>query len=298
MRLRPADRRVGRDRRAPARPHVPAAGRRVPAVPHRPRHRPSEIPATDYDVVVFENRFPSFSSRAGAATASTGDPLLAERPAHGRCEVVCFTSDHDAAFASLSPARARTVIEAWADRTAALSALARRRAGLLLREPRRRRSASRCTTRTARSTPTRTSPPRTRAAAAQARAHHERTGRPARRRHPRGRAPRRAAGRALPGEHWTAYVPFAARWPVEVHLAPHRDVPDLAAARRRRARRAGRRLPATCCGGSTALRRRGRRPDRAALHRRRGTRRRCARAATSSRLHLQVMSRCCARRAS
>ena len=29
--------------------------------------------------------------------------------------------------------------------------------------------------------------------------------------------------------HWTAYVPAAARWPVEVHLAPHRDVPDLPA---------------------------------------------------------------------
>ena len=35
----------------------------------------------------------------------------------------------------------------------------------------------------------------------------------------------------LQGEHWTAYVPYAARWPVEVHLAPHRDV-----ARPRRAR--------------------------------------------------------------
>ena len=23
--------------------------------------------------------------------------------------------------------------------------------------------------------------------------------------------------------HWVAYVPFAARWPVEVHLAPRRD---------------------------------------------------------------------------
>ena len=33
----------------------------------------------------------------------------------------------------------------------------------------------------------------------------------------------------LSGQHWTAYVPAAARWPVEVHLAPHRDVPDLAA---------------------------------------------------------------------
>ena len=33
----------------------------------------------------------------------------------------------------------------------------------------------------------------------------------------------------IDSEHWTAYVPFAARWPVEVHLAPHRDVPDLPA---------------------------------------------------------------------
>ena len=40
--------------------------------------RLSEIPDSSYDVVVFENRFPSLA----------GDS--------GRCEVVCFTSDHDA----------------------------------------------------------------------------------------------------------------------------------------------------------------------------------------------------------
>src|SRR5579872_1409876 len=57
--------------------------------------RPTEIPASSYDVVVFENRFPSLR-----------EPL-------GRCEVVCFTSDHDASFASLGPRRARTVLEAW-----------------------------------------------------------------------------------------------------------------------------------------------------------------------------------------
>src|SRR5262249_3823 len=39
-----------------------------------------------------------------------------------RCEVVCFTSDHEASFASLSPRRVRTVLEAWADRTTVLSA--------------------------------------------------------------------------------------------------------------------------------------------------------------------------------
>jgi UDPglucose--hexose-1-phosphate uridylyltransferase len=31
------------------------------------------------------------------------------------------------------------------------------------------------------------------------------------------------------GRHWTAFVPAAARWPIEVRLVPHRHVPDLAA---------------------------------------------------------------------
>jgi UDPglucose--hexose-1-phosphate uridylyltransferase len=33
----------------------------------------------------------------------------------------------------------------------------------------------------------------------------------------------------LSGEHWTAFVPFAARWPIEVHMLPHRQIPDFAA---------------------------------------------------------------------
>src|SRR6266581_9701850 len=114
--------------------------------------RLTEIPADDYDVVVFENRFPSLRGAGGAVAAGDapsamplhtmplprgpletaglpamplpGGPLetagVPGRPATGRCEVVCFTSDHDASFASLSPRRARTVLEAWADRTEVL----------------------------------------------------------------------------------------------------------------------------------------------------------------------------------
>ena len=33
----------------------------------------------------------------------------------------------------------------------------------------------------------------------------------------------------LRGEHWTAFVPFAARWPIEIHMLPHRHVPDFTA---------------------------------------------------------------------
>jgi UDPglucose--hexose-1-phosphate uridylyltransferase len=187
---------------------------------------PSEVPASDYDVVVFENRFPSFSSLAGTPTG-TGDPLLAERPAHGRCEVVCFTSDHHAAFSSLTPSRARTVIDAWADRTAALSAVEEveqvfcfenrgQEIGVTLHHPHGQIYAYPYVA------------PRTRQLLTRAQAHHERTGRLL------GadilESERRDGSRVvLSGRHWTAYVPYAARWPVEVHLAPHRDVPDLVA---------------------------------------------------------------------
>ena len=46
-------------------------------------------------------------------------PALAE----GRCEVVLYTPEHDASFSSLGAEGARQVIDLWADRTTALSAL-------------------------------------------------------------------------------------------------------------------------------------------------------------------------------
>lgn len=44
-------------------------------------------------------------------------------------------------------------------------------------------------------------------------------------------ADERADGRriVLDAEHWTAFVPYAAHWPYEVHLYPKRRVPDLLA---------------------------------------------------------------------
>ena len=94
---------------------------------------PSEIPST-YDVAVFENRSPSFGPELPDWSGSTdaAASALAElravgldrtHPSHGRCEVVCFSPEHSGSFGTLTPTRARTVIEAWADRTAALSAL-------------------------------------------------------------------------------------------------------------------------------------------------------------------------------
>jgi UDPglucose--hexose-1-phosphate uridylyltransferase len=189
---------------------------------------PSEVPAPDYDVVVFENRFPSLTTRAvGAPGLIDDEPLWPERPGLGRCEVVCFTSDHNASFASLSAHRVRTVIEAWADRTEELSKLPGVRQvfpfenrgqeiGVTLNHPHGQIYAYPFVT------------PRGQALIRQAAAHHRATGGNLLRDvlHAEQRAGSRIVHR---GEQWTAYVPAAARWPIEVHLAPHRDVPDLAA---------------------------------------------------------------------
>ncbi|MET0844521.1 MAG: galactose-1-phosphate uridylyltransferase, partial [Mycetocola sp.] len=89
---------------------------------------PSEVPS-NYDVAVFENRSPSFGPLLEDDNAPRGLGDLAEvgigrtRTSVGRCEVVCFSPEHEGSFGSLSRSRARTVIEAWASRTAALSAL-------------------------------------------------------------------------------------------------------------------------------------------------------------------------------
>src|SRR5206468_1253650 len=60
---------------------------------------------------------------ARPATQRTRSALHARQPAVGRCEVVCYTSDHNATLADLPPRRIRTVLEAWVDRTLALSSL-------------------------------------------------------------------------------------------------------------------------------------------------------------------------------
>jgi UDPglucose--hexose-1-phosphate uridylyltransferase len=185
--------------------------------------RPTEIPSGDYAVAVFENRFPAFAGDDGALA----DGPFPRRRGAGRCEVVCFTSDHDASFANLAPERVRTVIEAWVDRTRALSALPAveqvfvfenrgEEIGVTLSHPHGQIYAYPFVT------------PRTRRMLESARRHRAGTG--------RNlfadvlEAERRAEVRVVAsGEHWTAFVPAAARWPIEVHLYPNRHVPDLAA---------------------------------------------------------------------
>lgn len=199
--------------------HPPADA--CPLCPSSPSNQ-SEIPSADYDVVVLENRFPSFAG-VGETAADAG--LFDHRSGNGRCEVVCFTADHYASLSSLPVSRIRTVIEAWADRTAALSALPgvaqvfcfENRGveiGVTLAHPHGQIYGYPFIT------------PKTSAMLRSARAYRAETG-------------SNLFGDLLNGEiidgsrivtqnqHWVAFVPFAARWPIEVHLYPQRQVRDL-----------------------------------------------------------------------
>lgn len=163
-----------------ARPNLPDAG--CPFCP-------GGLEAPDpYDVRWFVNRWP----------AMPGD----------RCEVVLYTSAHDASFAGLDQAEARAVVDLWADRTAALGARADV-AYVLVFENRGAEVGATIS-------------------------------------HPHGQIyaydhvpdrPRRLirAGWAPdPGDRtvateggWTAYVPHAPTYPVSLTLAPDERVPDL-----------------------------------------------------------------------
>ncbi|TFB60140.1 galactose-1-phosphate uridylyltransferase [Cryobacterium sp. TMT2-17-1] len=197
-----------------------------PLAPSTPGN-PSEVPS-NYDVAVFENKSPSFGPLLTDADAPAGlDDLNTiglnrVRTSVGRCEVVCFSPENEGSFASLSVVRARTVIEAWAERTYALSQLpgveqvfpfenCGEAIGVTLHHPHGQIYSYPYVT------------PRTQRVIASLDQYGPNLFADI-------LASEQAGGRViLTGEHWTAFVPFAARWPIEVHMLPHRHVPDFAA---------------------------------------------------------------------
>lgn len=208
------------------RTYKPPAGS-CPLCPSTP-DRPTEIPEADYEVAVFENQFPSFAQGIeGRLGTVPGMPMVPSAPATGRCEVVCFTSDHNASFGALSPERVRTVVDAWADRTSALGAVPGveqvfcfenrgEEIGVTLHHPHGQIYGYPFLT------------PRTERVLETAEQYLREHGRPV-----QGDvlAAERADGDRviIDSEFWTAFVPAAARWPVEVNLVPRRQVPDIVA---------------------------------------------------------------------
>ena len=82
----------------------------------------SEIPGP-FDVAVFENKNPSFGPDQ-ELTDPDGDEFNRTAKATGRCEVVVFSPEHTGSLAGQTPERFRTVVDAWISRTKELSKIA------------------------------------------------------------------------------------------------------------------------------------------------------------------------------
>ncbi len=92
-----------------------------PLDPTKPGGFPTEVPREHYDIVVFENKFPSLA-RDAPEPDEKGTALTPTAPGRGICEVVLYSDDHDATLATMSERRIRNLIEVWADRFAELGA--------------------------------------------------------------------------------------------------------------------------------------------------------------------------------
>ena len=201
---------------------LPAADQ-CPLCPSTSDNR-TEVPATHYAVAVFGNRFPALVG-VGAGPIEPDGTLMPVVPAVGRCEVICFDDRHDVSFADLPLEQVRLVVEAWADRTAELSArpdivqvfcFENRgvEIGVTQHHPHGQIYAYPMVL------------PRTARMLDRAHAYRLEHG---------GNlfedllAAELASGERVvtANEHWVAFVPFAAKWPYELHLYPRVRVPDL-----------------------------------------------------------------------
>ncbi|MFW6006130.1 MAG: galactose-1-phosphate uridylyltransferase [Candidatus Bipolaricaulota bacterium] len=79
-----------------------------------------EVPREDYYIVSFENRFPSLE-RDPETPNVEGDSFYKVRKNKGVCEVLLYSSDHDASPADLNQERFEDLIRVWRDRFEELS---------------------------------------------------------------------------------------------------------------------------------------------------------------------------------
>jgi UDPglucose--hexose-1-phosphate uridylyltransferase len=187
-----------------------------PSVPGRP---PTEIDRPDFEIAVFENRFPSLRLSPEEPSVA-GSELAPVRPSFGACEVVVYTPRHDATLADATIEQLERLVAVWAHRTEELGSLPGveyvfvfenkgEAIGVTLNHPHGQIYAYPYV------------PPligREVAAAAQ---HVAEQGSCL---WCRAQADELEDGRRIVAQNgaWVAGVPFAARWPYEVHVVPRR----------------------------------------------------------------------------
>jgi UDPglucose--hexose-1-phosphate uridylyltransferase len=195
-----------------------------PLCPTKPGGFPTEIPGDSYDIVVFENRFPSLRSNPGA-TSVEGSDLYPVLPGEGVCEVVLYAPRHHSSLAQEPVEQIHKLIRVWRDRFQELSALEFVRyvfifenkgeaIGVTLHHPHGQIYAYPFI------------PPHLKKELERSREHHASS----------GRcllcdivAEERKDGRRmlLENDSFCAYIPFFARWPYEVHISSRRHLQAL-----------------------------------------------------------------------
>jgi UDPglucose--hexose-1-phosphate uridylyltransferase len=204
-----------------------------PLCPTLPGGFPTEVPESTYDIVVFENRFPSLQPEPEPPSVE-GTILTPVRPARGVCEVVLYAPRHTSTLAQEPVEQIHKLIRVWTDRFNCLGALdyvdyvfifenKGEAIGVTLHHPHGQIYAYPFV------------PPRIVQELSQSRSHWEQ----------HGRCllcdilgQERTDGRRMVAENgsFAAYIPFFARWPYEVHILPNRHIQaitDLTAAERR-----------------------------------------------------------------
>src|SRR5215469_11924943 len=181
------------------------AAERCPLCPSRGGEE-TEIPEPDYHIAVVENRFPSYAGESG------------------RCEVVCYTPDHDSSLGAQPVEHIRDLVEVWQDRDRDLSRVSGIRyvyvfenrgeaIGVTLHHPHGQIYGYPFV------------PPTIRRELASSAAHARRTGRCLYCDVLEGES---GGERSVAGNRdWLAFVPAFARWPYELHVAPRAHVGGL-----------------------------------------------------------------------
>ncbi|MFM7013623.1 MAG: galactose-1-phosphate uridylyltransferase [Actinomycetota bacterium] len=218
--------------------HDPLTNEWVSVASHRhtraflpPSHECPLCPATDtnlseipdnFDVAVFENKNPSFASPTSvndfeAIDNSVRLPLGSTRASIGRCEVVVFSEQHTGSLGTMPAKRVLTVLQALADRTVELEGLPGvkqvfpfenrgQEIGVTLHHPHGQIYSYPYVT------------PKTQKVL-------ESIARYGKNLFQEILEFESDSDRVvLKSDSFTAYVPFAARWPLELHLLPHRHI--------------------------------------------------------------------------
>ena len=86
-----------------------------PLCPTLPGGFPTEVSAENYDIVVFQNKFPSLQPNPPAPAIESTE-LYPVDLAQGLCEVVVYTPDHNSSLAAQPVTQIYKLLQVWQDR--------------------------------------------------------------------------------------------------------------------------------------------------------------------------------------